>query len=293
MVVGDTVRFTATNSGDIAGIPEAEIFDTDLTVSVGPSSEPIDVDIYYVEVATTSADRDATLGGAEIFATQHVGFSVAHPVIEQIDLPDTTTNWEFSGTSKFGRVADSGFRDLVIGEDNRFSFPRTSVTSGDSSVTVRATLTSTVDNLSPYIDTKRFSLLATENRINNREDTDSVPEADEAAARYITRPVELINPADELRILFDANRPPSSNIDVYYKVGPAGSETPFVDQNWEEVTLDENVPSNENYDSFSEYEYTQELGEDFIVYAIKIVMRSTNEARVPRIRDLRVISVKG
>jgi hypothetical protein len=293
MVEGDTVRFTATNSGDLGGIPEAEIFDIDLTVSVGPSSEPIDVDTYYVEVSTTNADRDATLGGAAVFATQHVGFSVIHPVVEQIILPNASANWEFSGTSKFGRVADSGFRDLVIGEDNRLTFPRTSVESGDSTVTVRANLSSDVDNLSPYIDTKRFSLLATENRINNREDTNSTPETDEAAARYITSPVELINPANELRILFDANRPPSASIDVYYKVGPAGSNTPFVDQNWEKVTPDENVPSNENYDSFSEYEFTEEFAEDFIVYAIKIVMRSTNEARVPRIRDLRVISVKG
>ena len=291
MVEGDTVRFTATNSGALAGIPESEIFDTDLTVSVGPSSETIEVDRYYVQV-TTSADRDATLGGGAVFGTQHVGFSVIHPVVEEIDLPDTSTFWEFKGTSKFGKTADSGYRDIVIGDDNRLSFARTSVESGDGTVSVRANLASSVDNLSPYIDVKRFSLLATENRINNREDTNNVAEADEATARYITKPVELVNPANEFRILFDANRPPSASIDVYYKVGAAGSDTSFEDNEWVKATLDEAVPSNENYGSFNEYEYSEPLSSDFIVYAIKIVMRSDNEARVPRIRDLRVIAVK-
>jgi hypothetical protein len=291
MVEGDTVRITAENSGDLAGIPEAEIFDTDLTISTGPSGEPIDVDTYYIQV-TTAADRDAALGGAAIFATQHVGFSVIHPVVEQIDLPSTTSSWEFKGTSKFGKTADSGYVDIVIGEDNTLSFPRTSVESDDSTVSVRGTFSSTVDNLSPYIDVKRFSLLATENRVNNREDTNSVAETNEAAARYITKPVELINPANEFRILFDANRPPAASIDVYYKVRPVGDGTPLDDQPWEKMTPTSAVPSNENFDSFNEYEFTETFAEDFIVYSIKIVMRSANEARVPRIRDLRVIAVK-
>ena len=80
---------------------------------------------------------------------------------------------------------------------------------------------------------------------------------------------------------------------MYYKVGSAGSNTAFEDQNWIEATLDRAVPPNESYESaFSEYEFTEVLSNDFIVYAIKIVLRSTNEARVPRIRDLRVITVK-
>jgi len=291
MEEGDTVRFTAENSGALAGVLESEIFDTDLTVSVGPSSEPIGVDTYYVQVST-SADRNASLGGAAIFATQHVGFSVINPVVEELDFPNTSTSWEFKGTSKFGKTPDSGYVSIDLGKDNLLSFPRTSVESGDGTVSVRTNFTSTVDNLSPYIDVKRFSLLATENRINNREDTDQVAEADEAAARYITKPVNLINPANEFRIFFDANRPPATTIDVYYKVRPTGSGTPLEDQVWEKMELDSNVPSNESFDSFNEYAYTKTFAQDFNVYSIKIVMRSDNEARVPRIRDLRVIAIK-
>jgi len=292
MVNGDMVRFTATNSGALAGIPESEIFETDLTITTGPSSEPVDVDTYYVQV-TTNADRDASLGGAAINATQHVGFSVIHPVVEEIDLPKTTVNWEFRGTSKVGKITDNEYIDITIGEDNILTFPRTSVESGDGTVSLRASFTSSVDNLSPFIDVKRFSLLATENRVNNREDTNGVAETDEAAARYITKPVELVNPANEIRLFFDANRPPGTSIDVFYKVRPSGDGTTLENQVWEELTPDFGVPTNENFDSFNEYSFTKNFAEDFIVYAVKIVLRSNNEARVPRVRDLRVITVKG
>lgn len=291
MVEGDTVQFTATNSGDLAGIPESEIFATDLTVSVGPSSEPIRPDEYYVQVST-NANADTRLGGAAVNATQHVGFSTIHPVVETLALPDTSANWEFKGTAKQTKTADSSYVNITIGEDNYLKTSKTSVKSGDSTVLVRGTLNSSRDNLSPFIDTKRFSLLATENRVNNIEDTNNVAETDDAFARYITKAVELINPANELRIFFDANRPSGTNIDVFYKVRPTGDGTPIEQQPWQELTPEVYGPVTESFDLFNEYSYVNNFTSDFNVHQIKIVMRSNNEARVPRIRDLRVIAIK-
>jgi len=291
MIDGDTARFSATNSTDLAGIPEGEIFDTDLTVTTGPSGEPIKPDEYYVQVST-SANADAQLGGAAVNATQHVGFSFIHPVVETLALPGTSAGFEFRGTDKFTKSADSSFVNITIGEDNYLKTPKTSVESGDDSVFMRATLTSENDNLSPYIDTKRISLLATENRVNNLEDTDLVAETDEASARYFTKPVELVNPADELRVFFDGNRPSGTNIDVYYKVRPTGSGTPIDQQSWQEMSRVVYGAVTESDNVFNEYSYLENFGGDFNIFAIKIVMRSTNEARVPRIRDLRAIAIK-
>ena len=292
MTVGDTVRFSAENSTSLAGVPESEIFDTDLTVSVGPSNEEIGIDFYYVQV-TTAATESNQLGGGAVFATQHVGFSVFYPIVESLDLGGTNTNWVFKGTSKFGKVEDAGFRNLIIDHDNILTFPRTVTESGDESISVQATLESSNSNVSPYIDTKRFSFIATENRVNNLEDDNNEPESDNALARYLTKPVELVNPANEISVFFDANRPPSASIDVYYKVKPIGSGVRFSDQDWVKFEGDVIPTANENYNSFSEYSFNHTFNEDFNIYAIKIVMRSTNEARVPRIRDLRVIAIKG
>jgi hypothetical protein len=277
MTVGDTVRFTAENSTNLAGVPEAEIFE---------------MDFYYVQV-TTSANEDNRLGGAAIFATQHAAFSVIYPVVETLDFAGANTDWQFKGTSKFGKVEDTGFRNLIIDNDNILNFPRTVTESGDENIEVRATLQSDRSNVSPYIDTKRFSLIVTENRVNNLEDDNNVSESDNALARYLTKPVELVNPANEISVFFDANRPPSATIDVYYKVKPIGSGVRFSDQDWVKFEGDVVPSANENYSSFTEYTFNHTFDEDFNIYAIKIVLRSTNESKVPRVRDLRVIAIKG
>jgi hypothetical protein len=77
-------------------------------------------------------------------------------------------------------------------------------------------------------------------------------------------------------------------------VRPVGDGTPIGQQDWIKI---ENAlvlpPATDDYDSFSEYSFNQTFANDFNVYAIKIVMRSASEAQVPRIRDLRVIALKG
>lgn len=292
MEVGDTVQFSAENSSALAGVPEGELFDIDLTVSEGPSSEDIGMDFYFVNVDTEATENNQ-LGGGAVFGTQHVGFSVFYPIVETLELDGTTVNWQFKGTSKFGKVADTGFRSMNIENDNILTFPRTVTESGDGSVSVRATLSSTRDNISPYIDVKRFALIATENRVNNIEDENNNPESDNALARYLTKPVELINPANEITVFFDANRPPGTTIDVYHKVKSVGSGTRFSDQNWVKFEGGSIPTSNENLNTFSEYSFNHEFAEDFNIHAIKIVLRSSNEARVPRLRGLRVIAIKG
>jgi len=291
MIDGDTVRFTSPNSGPFAGVPENEIFDVDLTVTVGPSSEPIKPDEYYVQV-TTAANISSRSGSADILATQHVSFSTIHPIVETQNYPNTRLNWEFKGIDKFSRNADSNFTNITVGEDNYLKRSRTSIENGDGSVTVRGILESDRNNVSPFVDIKRIALLAVENRINNLEDTDDIAETDEAAARYITKAVELINPANEIRVFFDANRPSGTNIDVFYKVRETGSSIPIDDRPWQKIPADSYGSVTENFDTFREYSYSNTFTDDFNIHAIKIVMRSTDEARVPRIRDLRVIAIK-
>ena len=44
-------------------------------------------------------------------------------------------------------------------------------------------------------------------------------------------------------------------------------------------------------DDFKEYEYTANNLDEFIAFAIKIVMQGTNSSEPPRIRDLRAIAL--
>ena len=89
---------------------------------------------------------------------------------------------------------------------------------------------------------------------------------------------------------------------MFYKVS---NESPYsedlkrsVDFNeipWVEIEPDRPVPSDENPEVFREYAYTvggeYGLEEAFTQFQIKIVMTSSNNAKVPVLGDLRVIAL--
>jgi len=116
-------------------------------------------------------------------------------------------------------------------------------------------------------------------------------------SKYITRKINLENPASQLKIIMDINCPAEANFDIYYKVGSATQDfNQLVWDNFEQLT----TPSKDNNRSvFTEYETTI-TGFDssgfpidlspFTAFQLKIVMRSTNGARIPKFANLRVIA---
>ena len=79
-------------------------------------------------------------------------------------------------------------------------------------------------------------------------------------------------------------------------------EADIVNNNWVKATADNVLPSDTNQNIFREYRYTiGGFGDtnnlagadmaDFRQFQLKIVMHSTNSAKVPVIRDLRAIAL--
>ena len=119
-------------------------------------------------------------------------------------------------------------------------------------------------------------------------------------AKHVTIPVELENDAFGLKIILAANRPPEADFDVYYKTAEA--EQPLSRIGWFKANPDDVLPSDTNKTVFREYRYTiGGFGDDnnwggdelpsFRKFQVKIVMRTTNSAKVPVIRDLRCIAL--
>ena len=115
-------------------------------------------------------------------------------------------------------------------------------------------------------------------------------------AQYITNEVELEVPANQLKVLFDADMEPGSELIVQYKARPVGDNTPFEDFDWQ--TFPRNQAVNEtNFDSFPsssdfvEYSLIEEVAEEFEAFKIKIIFKVQNESFVPAIKDLRIIAV--
>ena len=118
-------------------------------------------------------------------------------------------------------------------------------------------------------------------------------------ANYLSRVVTLNTDAKGLRILFASNRPTVSDFLVYYRTG-TGDEN-IGDVSWIKITEETNNPPNTNTglpaldNRFNEYIYMAGgQGGDLtpvIQLQFKICFRASNQAKAPRIKQLRVIAL--
>ena len=200
------------------------------------------------------------------------------------------------------------------------SINETNELSGGKSLIMPLTLSSTSKMVSPVIDLKRMTFLAIANRINSIDSSADVypttiydpptdPEGDDHDAIYITKKVALDNPATTLRVLFDANREDTSDIKVLHRTLRVDDATGFDDLDFKFFNDDGTVAGSGGPDvsvaaslglaQYNEYEFTAGVTDDgigtpldeFIAFQIKIVMRATNSARPPRIKDLRILAL--
>ena len=96
-----------------------------------------------------------------------------------------------------------------------------------------------------------------------------------------------------LKIILAANRPSVCDFEVYYKA--ISDDASFDETNWVEIVKESNLPTDENPTIFRDYEYIVGgpggLSVPFNRFIIKIVMKSSNNAKVPQFKDLRVIAL--
>lgn len=116
-------------------------------------------------------------------------------------------------------------------------------------------------------------------------------------SKYITRKIALENAATSMKIIVEGNVPSAADFDVYYKLGSANtdfnvltwtkfSSMPVITKsdirgNFTDITID--------ITDFDSSGNVRDLP-PFSAFQIKFVMRSTNAARVPQFRNMRVIA---
>jgi hypothetical protein len=201
-----------------------------------------------------------------------------------------------------------------VNEDNKLpNLP------GNKSMNMRLTLGTTDTKLSPVLDTQRISTIFTSNRVNKviqdyiiDARVDTIDE-DPSAFQYISKEITLENPASSIKIILDAHINLYSDIRAFYAISENQNFdpifTPFpgyanLDTRGEVINPEDNsglpdgfiLPSNSiGFTSpeldYREYAFTSDQLPPFRSYRIKLVMTSTNQVYVPRIRNLRVISL--
>lgn len=180
------------------------------------------------------------------------------------------------------------------------------------SVEISAALTTNDTYISPLIDLTTASLLAVNNIIDNPVDSDGAVDAANTvnfpiefapetapngtvAAKHVTIPVGLAEAAVGLKVFVGANVPTVADIDLYYRTLAPGEDVELDTVNYIKATPDNELPKSDNRNTFREYQYT--IGglagnlNPFTTFQLKVVMRSQNSSKVPRIKDIRAIAL--
>ena len=244
----------------------------------------------------TEAEAEAEEGNGPIEYSQLTLIS------ESVSIPQTTINYQMS--------VDSGatYFNVTTGED----IYKSSVgpVTNDTTIILKAILSSESEFITPVIDLERISLVGVKNFVNSEaellEDNSPLGEDEDselssihgyAFARYLTQEVELNNPADQLNVYLNINRPiEQSNVKVYVRFN-TGEES-IKNSDFEEITPDTVIPITSIRDDYSEVLFSVNKEDqlvaanslNFTSFQVKIVMVSNDHAYVPVMKDFRAIA---
>ena len=283
---------TTGNKTTIAGVSGTQNGITDANLNGQQTVTVVDLD-NYTFVAGGTATATGACGGTGITATHNLLLDVANVNIQNLTVSGTNINWGLKTTTTAGTL-DSTFSAIVLGQNLQYLDAR-NVYNADNdlvggSAIVQATLSTTVENLSPVIDTTRSSIIIVSNRINDLDTNELASSGGEAIARYITKKVTLASAANSISVYFDATRPAASDIEVYIKYQDVNNQATNFDSLPYVLVPAVQYPA---FDDFTFYSYQFELDgiQPYSVFAVKIVMKSTDSAQVPVISGFRAIAV--
>lgn len=237
-------------------------------------------------------------------ATPGVGSS---QLIIMSTIANSATTISFdAATRKISTTVDGGFYDVTPGR-----YVTISGSSSNNNYTSTAVLVTSIDP-----DGKAFTVSANlvttsvADGITIRQIDDFNEEATfingTGESKYITNVINLANPASMIKMMIEACVPSAADFDVYYKVGSAGSN--FSAQTWTKYIAPNQYGTTSSYTNLVKSDKRKTFTDveidictydsinnpvdlnPFTAFQVKIVMRSSNAARIPQFRNLRLIA---
>lgn len=322
LTVGDTVTLSGSDSADSDAIAALTIAGITGVTLLGPKTvTKVDGFGYQFEVPKSSTDSDGIGGGLGVTSTRNVQFTQAWPNVAPF-LPLSTgstaeakftTSKSLAGTET-AMQKDATFSNIFVGETNYFDNPKqianraseVASLSGGRSVDLQVSMTSGFSTVSPALDLQRASLSTIHNIIDKQDSAATSgfnvpiifsPETSafggSSISKHITKIVTLAETAVGIKVYIAANRPKESDFQLFYRI--AASDQLLDGKDFILATETSSNAPNESEFVFDDYEYL--IGGvngtllPFTKFQLKIVMRSTNAAKVPVFRDLRVIAL--
>jgi len=327
------------------------IFDIPSSASIRNAAT---VDKYYVEASRTqtrtagknqvSFHSERSVGGAAGFGgvgiSQNHQFSSINPQFNiitpgkgtQASAQIRTISGSSAGGSEVSFI-DQGYEPVPLNKTIHFPTPRMVASKvneanqlttmpKNKSLSLRVSFKRDAGRpgLSPTMDIKNANFVLSRNKINNPIDDYALSplsnntSGDPHGSIFVSKRVNLKQPATSLQVLVAANRPDEADFRVFYQLYTADSTEVqqtyelfpgydnlddtdgdgfgdrVIDPSKNSGRPDAKVPANVG-DSFSEYQFTANNLSQFSGFVIKIVMSSTNESQPVKIKDFRALAL--
>jgi len=239
--------------------------------------------------------------------------------IGSIDHTPATISWSVAPTATGASTAGSTFEGYSFGQEYDLSYEAQvysysneqnfSGTGDKKSLTIRAGMSTQTSTVSPVIDTRKCSIIAIANDINNNttnEDTNN----GYARSKYISRRVVLDDgqDAEDLKVYLSNQIPAGCDVKVYGKFQNATDASNFDDLDWIELESTTVPLSSTARSGFVEYDYTIPAANKnagvleytvgsatftgYKTFAVKVIPLSTNSSVIPKVRELRAIALQ-
>lgn len=237
--------------------------------------------------------------------------------IGSVDHTPATISWSVAPTATGAGSAGTTFEGYNFGQEYDLSYEAQVYSysneqadlSGGKSLTIRAGMMTQTSTVSPVIDTRKCSIIAVANDINN-DTTDEDTNNGAAESKYISRRVVLDNgqDAEDLKVYLSNQIPSGCNVKVYGKFQNATDASNFDDLPWIELETNTVPLSSTATAGFVEYDYVIPAANKnagvleytvgsatftgYKTFAVKVIPLSVNSSVVPKVRELRAIALQ-
>ena len=242
--------------------------------------------------ASDTASATGSGGGAVVYATENRQMDLVRANITSMSVAGTSIRYFMTPYTPTEVLIPEG--EILPNQNITFASPASIASDANSSTktfNLKCSFATTVDNLTPVIDMDGTSLIAVQNRIiDNTVGNELGATGGNQLARYLTKKIELAEEADKIDVFIGVNRPRAANVDLYWRVVEGGSSIDIETVAWTAAVPTVPIAINDNPSVFKDIEYSIDPTGSFGTMQFKIVMRSSNSATVPLVKDFRAIA---
>ena len=242
----------------------------------------------------TAAIGTGSAGGTSSYVNGWVNaFSAVQLLSNDIMLDNTSIGYLMKGRTQ-SNYENMNETEYDLGPDEIIDLKQVFVTKSDKDggISINCPMTTNDVNISPMLNINALGIETHFNIINNVDyfDENGNKNKDSSPAKYVQKTVNLVNPANELKVFFESNLPSGTSAFVYYKVGNTQIDT---ETEWKKINPDAgSLIYSDNENEYRTQEFT--LNTDtytWDTFKVMIVLTSSNRVLTPKIKNYRAIAL--